>query len=229
MLSRRLFASLMPFVIIVAVGVLFISAKKFMIGQEGCNCVNLETATGEFEPNAGNAVFNGQYLSASLASIPGSDLNKQILGEQSSAVQNNNENEKWIEVDLSEQKLRAWEGDKLFLESLISSGKYVPTPTGEFRIWIKFHYARMQGGVKGTGSYYNLPNVPYIMYFHKGFGLHGTYWHNNFGQPMSHGCVNLPTPVAEQLYYWTTPIIPAGAHQVRSTTDNQGTRVVIHQ
>lgn len=61
-----------------------------------------------------------------------------------------------------------------------------------------------------TGPGYRLPHVPYVMYFYKGYALHGTYWHNNFGRPMSHGCVNLPTPIAEQLYHWAeigTPVV----------------------
>ena len=61
-----------------------------------------------------------------------------------------------------------------------------------------------------SGPGYYLPDVPFIMYFYKGYGLHGTYWHNNFGQPMSHGCVNMPTPEAEWAYNWAgigTPVI----------------------
>ncbi len=87
----------------------------------------------------------------------------------------------------------------------------------------------MSGGVKDTPSFYYLPNVPYVMYFHNDYALHGTYWHANFGQTMSHGCVNLPTPIAEKLFYWTTPAVPAGKTMVASNTDNPGTRVVIHE
>ena len=108
-----------------------------------------------------------------------------------------NSNEKWIEIDLSEQKLKAWDGNNLFLESLVSTGlPYFPTPQGEFRIWYKIRYTRMKGG---EGRYaYNLPNVPYTMFFEndkvpswRGYGLHGTYWHSDFGKVHSHGCVNL--------------------------------------
>lgn len=144
-------------------------------------------------------------------------------------------NEKWIEVDLSEQKLRAWEGGKLFLETLVSTGlPWWPTPTGEFRIWIKLRSTKMEGG---SGKYYYyLPNVPYVMFLEndvvprwRGYGLHGTYWHNDFGRPRSHGCVNLPTSIAKQLYYWTGPILPEGKSVVYATSDNPGTRVVIHE
>lgn len=143
--------------------------------------------------------------------------------------------QRYIEVDLSEQKLRAWEGNKLFLETPVSTGlPWWPTPLGEFRIWIKLRAAKMEGG--SGRYYYYLPNVPYIMYFEnekipgwRGYGLHGTYWHNDFGRPRSHGCVNIPTPVAKELYYWTGPVLPEGKNAVRSSEDNPGTRIVIHE
>lgn len=143
--------------------------------------------------------------------------------------------EKWIEVDLSQQKLWAWEGGNLFLETLVSTGlPWFPTPQGEFRIWAKTRATRMEGG-EGK-YYYNLPNVPFVMFFennkipgYRGYGLHGTYWHNDFGRVHSHGCVNLPTPIAEKLYYWTTPVVPDGKFFVRSDANNIGTRIVIHE
>lgn len=143
--------------------------------------------------------------------------------------------ERWVEVDLSDQKLYAWEGDNLYLETFISTGlPWWPTPTGEFRVWIKLRATKMEGG---TGKYYYyLPNVPYVMYFEndsipgwRGYGLHGTYWHNDFGTRRSHGCVNLPTEVAKQLYYWIGPVLPEGKYTVWSSEGNQGTRVVIHE
>jgi len=144
-----------------------------------------------------------------------------VLGEASAS-------DKWIEIDLSEQKLTAWEGNSKFLETLVSSGKWGKTPTGEFNIWSKFKYTKMSGGNKALHTYYYLPNVPYTMYFYKDFGLHGTYWHNNFGTPMSHGCVNLPTVMAEKLFYWSTPILAEGKASVTASKNNPGTRVVVH-
>jgi LysM repeat protein len=102
-------------------------------------------------------------------------------------------------VDLSEQRLYAYEGDTLVRTTLISSGTWrTPTVVGTFSIYLRYTSARM----RGPG--YDLPNVPYTMYFYKGYGLHGTYWHNNFGTPMSHGCVNMPTPEAEWAFNWST-------------------------
>jgi len=87
----------------------------------------------------------------------------------------------------------------------------------------------MEGGNRSLNTYYYLPNVPYVMFFNKDIGIHGTYWHQNFGKPMSHGCVNSPTPIAEKLFYWTDPQVPEGQWAIRATADNPGTRVVVHE
>jgi len=103
--------------------------------------------------------------------------------------------ERWIDVDLSQQRLYAYEGDTLMNSFVVSTGTWqTPTVTGKFNIWVKVRSQAM------TGPGYYLPDVPFVMYFYKDYGLHGTYWHNNFGTPMSHGCVNLATPDAEWLY-----------------------------
>jgi lipoprotein-anchoring transpeptidase ErfK/SrfK len=106
---------------------------------------------------------------------------------------------RWIDVNLSTQSVYAYEGDTVVNSFIVSTGtSYTPTVTGKFKIWIKLKSTSM------SGPGYYLPNVPYVMYFYKGYGLHGTYWHNNFGTPMSHGCVNLRTSDAEWLYYWAS-------------------------
>ncbi len=104
---------------------------------------------------------------------------------------------KWIEVNLSEQTLTAWQGDVTVMHTLISSGLAgTPTVTGRFTIGNKYQAQRM------TGPGYDLPNVPYVMYFFSGYAIHGAYWHNNFGAPMSHGCVNMRTNESQMLYDW---------------------------
>lgn len=106
-----------------------------------------------------------------------------------------NGGEHWIDVNLSEQRVYAYEGDTVVNSFVVSTGTWqTPTVTGKFHIWIKLLSTTM------SGPGYYLTNVPYTMYFYKGYGLHGTYWHNNFGTPMSHGCVNLRTDDAEWLY-----------------------------
>lgn len=106
---------------------------------------------------------------------------------------------RWIDVDLTNQMVYAYEGDTIVNSFVVSTGtSMTPTVTGKFKIWIKLKKTNM------SGPGYYLPDVPYTMYFHKGYGLHGTYWHSNFGTPMSHGCVNLSIPDAEWLYYWAS-------------------------
>jgi lipoprotein-anchoring transpeptidase ErfK/SrfK len=119
--------------------------------------------------------------------------------------------EKWIDVNLTSQTLIAYENQTPVYRARVSSGlPQYPTIAGTFRIYVKYEKADMSGGY-GADAYY-LPDVPYVMYFHGDYGLHGTYWHNNFGTPMSHGCVNLATPDAQWLFNWA-PV---------------GTRVVTH-
>jgi lipoprotein-anchoring transpeptidase ErfK/SrfK len=104
---------------------------------------------------------------------------------------------RWIDVNLSEQRVYAFEGDIVVNAFIVSTGtSRTPTVTGKYKIWIKLKSTTM------SGPGYHLTNVPYTMYFYKGYGLHGTYWHNNFGVPMSHGCVNLSIPDAQWLYNW---------------------------
>ena len=104
---------------------------------------------------------------------------------------------RWIDVNLSAQRVTAYEGNTAVRSTLASTGlARTPTPTGRFRIYVKYASSLM------SGPGYYLPNVPYAMYFYKGYSIHGTYWHSNFGHPMSHGCVNLPTSEAQWLYNW---------------------------
>jgi lipoprotein-anchoring transpeptidase ErfK/SrfK len=105
--------------------------------------------------------------------------------------------ERWIDVDLSEQSLTAYERQTPVRTTLVSTGlPATPTPPGQFRIWVKYRYDDMEGP-----GYY-LRDVPFVMYFYKGYGLHGATWHANFGHPMSHGCVNLPVEESEWLFNW---------------------------
>jgi LysM repeat protein len=106
---------------------------------------------------------------------------------------------RWIDVDLSAQRLTAYQGSTAVRSTLVSTGlPRTPTPTGQFRIYVKYVSTTM------AGPGYYLTNVPYTMYFYRGYGLHGTYWHSNFGHPMSHGCINLPTPEAQWLFNWAS-------------------------
>ena len=107
--------------------------------------------------------------------------------------------ERWIDVDLTNQMLYAYEGDVVVNSFLVSTGTWLtPTVTGKHKIYVK---VRMQD-MRGPG--YHLRDVPYVMFFKGDYGLHGTYWHNNFGTPMSRGCVNLTIDDAAWLFNWAS-------------------------
>lgn len=95
--------------------------------------------------------------------------------------------------------LYAFDGDTLVKSFLVSTGTAAhPTVIGQFHVYVKYRYTLM------TGPGYYLPDVPYTMYFYDGYGIHGTYWHDNFGHPMSHGCINMRTSEAGWLYEWAS-------------------------
>ena len=111
------------------------------------------------------------------------------------------ENEKWIDVNLTKQHLTAFIGKTAVFDTPISSGRppYF-TVTGQFRIYYRLESQTMDG--RRLGFDYVTEGVPHVQYFYGDFALHGAYWHEDFGQPMSHGCVNLSLPDAEWLYQW---------------------------
>lgn len=135
------------------------------------------------------------------------------VGEQMATSGMNASSTKRITINLSEKMLRAYDDDTLFMEQRISPGlELTPTPRGTFWIYRKTPDSYMQGPLPGiSDQYYDLPGVPWDLYFTiDGGAIHGTYWHNHFGQAWSHGCVNLPPDQAKILYEWAdlgTPVI----------------------
>ncbi len=139
-------------------------------------------------------------------------------------------NEKRIEVRLAEQLVIAYEGDQqvqLFRCSAgVTRGYESLTPTGDFRTDYKRPSRHMIDGNDHQMNTYNLPGVPWISYLDEnGISFHGTYWHNNFGVAMSHGCINLPTTAAKWIYRWTLPNVPY--FEQRAYKQYSGTRVTI--
>jgi len=131
--------------------------------------------------------------------------------------------ERWVEVNLAEQTVTAWEGNTPVRRMYASTGTAEhPTVTGRFHIYWKLTVTTM------TGPGYSIPGVPHVMYFYEGYALHGAYWHFNFGTPISHGCVNLTLGDAAWLFDWTKPELPADAGSVQATVCNPGTLVVVH-
>jgi lipoprotein-anchoring transpeptidase ErfK/SrfK len=114
--------------------------------------------------------------------------------------------EKWVAVNLREQTVVAYEGDKAVYAALAATGLAgTPTVQGLFRTWLRLISGRMVGGSAATGGYYYLEDVPWTMYFYSGYALHGAYWHDAFGRPRSHGCVNLSLYDSWWLFKWSEP------------------------
>jgi hypothetical protein len=142
--------------------------------------------------------------------------------------------EKWVDVNITQQTLVAFEGDKPVYATMVSTGrtspvkdKDHPTPTGMWRIREKHIASTMDGDVASDGPY-SIEDVPWIMYFHGSYALHGAFWHANFGRKQSHGCVNLSPIDAKAIFGWTEPALPEGWHGVWSNNEKPGTWVVVH-
>jgi LysM repeat protein len=163
----------------------------------GTTVQNLMRLNGITNPDR---IWVGQRLRVSGSAGPstGGSGNKPTTGPASG---------RWIDVDISSQRLTAYQGNSPVFSALISSGlPRTPTVIGRFRVQTKLRSTRM----RGPG--YDLPGVPYTMYFYKGYAIHGTYWHNNFGHPMSHGCVNMRTSDAGWLFNWASVGTPVVTH-----------------
>lgn len=143
------------------------------------------------------------------------------------------DDERWIDVNVSQQTLVAYEGARAVFATLVSTGVPAPgrltheTVRGDFRIESKHWTTTMDGDTVGGGAY-SIEEVPWVMYFHGSYALHAAFWHSAFGYVHSHGCVNLSPPDARWLFGWTSPTLPAAWHGVKATRDHPGTRVLVH-
>jgi hypothetical protein len=140
---------------------------------------------------------------------------------------------KWIDISINDQTLVAYTGEKAEYVTLVSTGagglgdpeKVPATVRGTFMIYAK-HVTETMDGEEDKSDSFNLRDVPFVQYFHKGYALHGTYWHDDFGRARSHGCVNLAPVDAAWLFEWTDPSVPPDWHAVLNK--ERGTVVHIH-
>lgn len=146
--------------------------------------------------------------------------------------------ETWIDINLSEQTVVAFRGNEPFYATLMSSGKTDKnpdkdhsTPVGMWRIREKHITSTMDGDGTAAGDLpYSIEGVPYVMYFHKAYAVHGAFWHQNYGVKMSHGCVNLAPLDAKYLFFHTDPPVAEGWHGAWATDeDRRGSLVVVHE
>lgn len=139
--------------------------------------------------------------------------------------------ERWLDVDTSTQILTAYVGSHPVFATLVSTGRGAgdstsATPAGEHRIWVKLASSDMTNVEDRVASqYYAIEAVPWVQFFKAGYGLHAAFWHEEFGTPRSHGCVNLSPRDAAFLFEWTAPRLPPGWHAVHPTSVESGTLV----
>jgi len=140
--------------------------------------------------------------------------------------------ERWLDVSIADQTLTAFEGTKPVYATLVSTGEAglddpettKSTVLGEFRIFSKHVTTTMSSEV--VGEEFQLKDIPYVQYFQEGYALHAAYWHDDFGTPRSHGCINLAPDDAKWVFSWTAPQVPAAWHGARAT--NTGSVVDVH-
>lgn len=137
--------------------------------------------------------------------------------------------ERWIDVDLTTQTLVVYEGERPTFATLVSTGRAAPgheTPVGVHRIWVKLAEDTMDDLDRtDLASNYAIEAVPWVQYFAEGVGLHAAFWHDDFGRPRSHGCVNLSPRDARRLFELTTPELPPGWDAILTTEAQLGTVV----
>jgi hypothetical protein len=141
--------------------------------------------------------------------------------------------ERWLDVNVTKQTLVAYDGEKPVFATLVSTGEAgladhetsTATKRGIFRIHTKHISATMAS--REVGEEFELRDVPYVQYFEEGYALHGAYWHDRFGTPKSHGCINLSPEDARRIFFFTEPKVPDGWHGVLKPLT--GTVVFVHQ
>ncbi|MEP7051457.1 MAG: L,D-transpeptidase [Pseudomonadota bacterium] len=139
--------------------------------------------------------------------------------------------ERWLDVDIASQILTAYVGERPEFATLTSTGRgnegsELATPRGIHRIWVKLRTSNMDNlDDESAAENYAIQAVPWVMYFERGYGLHGTFWHHAFGTKHSHGCVNLTPLDAEHLFTWTSPRLPSGWTAALPTSYEPGTLI----
>lgn len=159
------------------------------------------------------------------------DLARARLAEPPPEVRADDAAERWIDIDLSQQTLVAYEGKRPVFATLVSTGKGPPksstaTRKGTFRIWVKLFTTKMDNLEKDeVVRHYAIEDVPWVQFFDKAIGLHAAFWHQDFGRVRSQGCVNLAPLDARWLFAFTAPHLPRAWTAVLPTDLDPGTVV----
>lgn len=180
---------------------LLVSGQMRVVNQQVALATEMATATLPVEiPPTKLAVSVGHIAWANeIADINYISIGQKLkIPDPNQAIGGVNLKDKQIVVVLFLQRVYAYEEGKQIREFVVSTGlPKTPTVLGKYSVYLKYPLARMRG------DGYDLKDVPWTMYFYGDYGIHGTYWHSNFGVPMSHGCVNMETSDAEWLYNWS--------------------------
>jgi LysM repeat protein len=162
----------------------------------GVSVQAIAQANGVYNPSL---IYAGQSLAIPGATTSAAPQPAAAAPAPAPAVSYGN---RWIDVNLTNQSLTAYENNTAVYHATISSGRHpYLTVTGQFQIYLRYQAQDMNGYRLGYDYY--LPNVPHVQYFYRDFAIHGTYWHNNFGTPMSHGCVNMTPADAQWIFNWS--------------------------
>jgi lipoprotein-anchoring transpeptidase ErfK/SrfK len=160
-------------------------------------------------------IGDGAWVDAALVRVAEASEPPPLTGER----------ERWVDVDVDRQTLVAYEGATPVYATLISSGsKKFPSETGIFRVWVKFAETDMNGQM-GDDAPYSVATVPWTQFYAKDLALHTAYWHDKFGTPQSHGCINLSPVDARFLYFWTSPHVPEGWSMAHGIVEQPGSMV----
>ena len=170
-----------------------VSASSLIAANNIANANLVYTGQKLVIPGGGTTTATAGNATVSTAPVAASPAPAAVVANTGSS------GERWIDINLTNQTLTAYNGNTPVLHATVSTGRWqTPTVVGTFKVYKKYDSQRM------IGPGYDLPGVPHVMYFYSGYALHGTYWHNKFGTQQSHGCVNLTLPDAEWLYNWAS-------------------------
>jgi hypothetical protein len=137
--------------------------------------------------------------------------------------------ERWIDIDVSQQVLVAYEGAEPRFATLVSTGrntKQSETPLGVFQIWVKLEYSDMNDIERtDVDKNYSIQDVPWVQFFKGSYGFHAAFWHDDFGRRRSHGCINLSPKDARYLFQFTGPVLPPGWNAILSMPEDRPTTV----
>jgi len=182
----------------------------------------------EERPGPGGGVVRVSSDKDAPAWMRARDLARPRASAPPPEVRTDHANARWIDVDLASQTLVAYAGKRPVFATIVSTGKGPPgsdsaTRTGTFRIWVKIFTTKMDNLDKDDADrHYAIEDVPWVQFFDKAIGLHGAFWHRDFGRVHSHGCVNLAPLDARWLFAFTSPHLPAGWTAALPTKLEQG-------